>query len=66
MTARLGISTVKVELHSDLLQRVLAVQAAMQKRTGRRPKITLNDVVQELLDEYEKTSALIRDLGVKP
>jgi len=38
----------------------------MQKRTGRRPKITLNDVVQELLDEYEKTSALIRDLGVKP
>jgi len=66
MTARLGISTVKFELHSDLHQRVLAVQAAMQKRTGRRPKITLNDVVQELLDEYEKTSTLIRDLGVKP
>ena len=61
-----GIDTVKFELHSDLHQRVLAVQAAMQKRTGRRPKITLNDVVQELLDEYEKTSALIRDLGVKP
>jgi len=66
MTARAGIDTVKFELHSDLHQRVLAVQAAMQKRTGRRPKITLNDVVQELLDEYEKTSALIRDLGVKP
>jgi hypothetical protein len=66
MTARTGIDTVKFELHSDLHQRVLAVQAAMQKRTGRRPKITLNDVVQELLDEYEKTSALIRDLGVKP
>jgi len=66
MTARTGIDTVKFELHSDLHQRVLAVQAAMQKRTGRRPKITLNDVVQELLDEYEKTSTLIRDLGVKP
>ena len=66
MTARTGIDTVKFELHSDLHQRVLAVQAAMQKRTGRRPKITLNDVIQELLDEYEKTSALIRDLGVKP
>ena len=66
MTARTGIDTVKFELHSDLHQRVLAVQAAMQKRTGRRPKITLNDVVQELLDEYEKTSALMRDLGVKP
>ena len=64
--SRTGIDTVKFELHSDLHQRVLAVQAAMQKRTGRRPKITLNDVVQELLDEYEKTSALIRDLGVKP
>ena len=64
--SRTGIDTVKFELHSDLHQRVLAVQAAMQKRTGRRPKITLNDVIQELLDEYEKTSALIRDLGVKP
>ena len=66
MTARTGIDTVKFELHSDLHQRVLAVQAAMQQRAGLRPKITINDVLEELLSEYDKTSALMRDLGVKP
>ena len=31
-----------------------------------RPKITLQDALQELLDEYEKTSPQLRDMGVKP
>ena len=38
----------------------------MQQRAGLRPKITINDVIEELLGEYDKTSALMRDLGVKP
>ena len=38
----------------------------MQARVGRRPRITMQDALQEVLDEYEKTSALMRDLGVKP
>jgi len=66
MTVRQGIEARKLDLHADLLDRIHVVQAAMQQRAGLRPKITLNDVVQELLDEYEKTSALMRDLGVKP
>ena len=38
----------------------------MQARVGRRPRITMQDALQELLDEYDKTSAQLRDLGVKP
>jgi hypothetical protein len=66
MTVRRGIEARKLDLHADLLDRIHVVQAAMQQRAGLRPKITINDVVQELLDEYDKTSALMRDLGVKP
>ena len=66
MTVRRGVDTVKFSLHTDLHQRLITVQAAMQRRAGIRPKITLNDVIAELLSEYEKTSALMRDLGVKP
>jgi hypothetical protein len=66
MTVRRGVETVKFSLHADLHVRLVAVQAAMQRRAGIRPKITLNDVIAELLSEYEKTSALMRDLGVKP
>jgi hypothetical protein len=66
MTVRQGIEARKLDLHADLLDRIHVVQAAMQQRAGLRPKITINDVVQELLDEYDKTSSLMRDLGVKP
>jgi hypothetical protein len=66
MTVRRGVGTVKFSLHTDLHQRLITVQAAMQARAGIRPKITLNDAIAELLAEYEKTSALMRDLGVKP
>ena len=66
MTVRQGIEARKLDIHADLLERIHIIQAAMQQRAGLRPKITINDVVQELLDEYEKTSALMRDLGVKP
>ena len=66
MTVRQGIEARKLDLHADLLDRIHVVQAAMQQRAGLRPKITINDVVQELLDEYDKSSSLMRDLGVKP
>jgi hypothetical protein len=66
MTNRHGIETRQFTMHADLYQRIVLVRDAMQARAGIRSKITLQNAVQELLDEYEKTSALMRDLGVKP
>ena len=66
MTVRQGIEARKLDIHADLLERIHIIQAAMQQRAGLRPKITINDVLEELLSEYDKTSAQLRDLGVKP
>ena len=65
MTARPGIETRKLAIHLDLYQRLSIIRDAMQARAA-RPKITLQDALQELLDEYEKTSPQLRDMGVKP
>jgi len=66
MSTRSRIETQQFTMHADLYQRLGAVRDAMQARVGRRPRITMQDALQELLDEYDKTSALMRDLGVKP
>ena len=66
MTVRQGIEARKLDIHADLLDRIHVIQAAMQQRAGLRPKITINDVIEELLGEYDKTSSLMRDLGIKP
>jgi hypothetical protein len=60
------ISTTQFAMDDELHTRLTACRDAKQARVGKIRYVTLNEVLQDWADEYDKTSALMRDLGVKP